>query len=107
MEADAQEDQDERQAEEGISTRPVARFSGTGGLGVAVWKRKVDGVDRFSVRLERSYKDDQGEYQNSSYLRASDLLRAGKLLEQADAWIEQEKGRARGAIASPDSSRSR
>ena len=107
MDADALEDQDEQHATaEETSSRPAARFSGTGGLSVAVWKRKTDGIDRFSVRLERSYKDDQGEYQNTPYLRAGDLLRAQQLLLQADAWIEQERGRHRGT-APQDVSRGR
>jgi hypothetical protein len=78
------------------SSRPAAKFSGTGGLHVAVWKNKTDsGAEIYSVKLERNYKDDDGNFQKTQYLRDSDLLRAEKLLSQADEWIEQDKGRQR------------
>lgn len=81
------------------SGRPVAKFAGTGGLSVAVWKHKSEsGYDNYSVRMDRSYKDQQGDYQSTDFLRDSDLLRAQKLLEQADEWIEQDKGRQRTAL---------
>jgi hypothetical protein len=84
---------------EASSGRPAARFTGTGGLSVAVWKHKSEsGFDNYSVRLDRSYKDSDGKYQSTPYLRDSDLLRAQKLLEQADEWIEQDKGRQHGQM---------
>jgi hypothetical protein len=79
------------------SGRPAARFTGSGGLSVAVWKHKSEsGVENYSVRMDRSYKDADGNYQSTPYLRDNDLLRAGHLLQQADEWIEQDKGRQRG-----------
>ena len=76
------------------SQRPAARFTGSGGLQVAVWKHKQeDGPDNYSVRVDRSYKDKQDEYQSTPYLRDGDLLRVNQLLSKADDWIEQDKGR--------------
>ena len=78
------------------SGRPVAKFSGTGGINIAVWKNKTEGgIDMYSVKMERTYKDSDGNYQSTPYLRDGDLLRAERLLEQADEWIEQDKGRQR------------
>jgi hypothetical protein len=78
--------------------RPAARFSGSGGLRVAVWKQKSDqGIDNYSVRIDRDYKASDG-YQSTAYLRDSDLLRAGSLLQQTDEWIEQDKGMLRTQI---------
>ena len=78
-------------------SRPAAKFSGSGGLQVAVWKQKTEqGFDRYSVKIERNYKDENGGFHATQYLRDSDLLRAQTLLTQADAWIEQEKNRQRG-----------
>jgi hypothetical protein len=78
------------------SGRPVAKFTGSGGLSVAVWKHKSDsGVENYSVRMDRSFKGNDGNYQSTQYLRDNDLLRAQKLLGQADEWIEQDKGRQR------------
>ena len=81
-------------------SRPVASFSGSGGLNVAVWKQKSDsGYDHYSVRLERSYKDDAGNYKSTLYLREGDLLRAQKLLGQADDWIEQDRAKQRASAS--------
>lgn len=83
MEADAIDDQyDLRATKEESSSRPAARFGGTGGLNVAAWMRKTDGVDRFSIRLDRSYKDDSGDYQNTPYLWG--LCRRGRTLGSLD-----------------------
>ena len=88
------------EATQSASGRPAAKFSGTGGINVAVWKHKNEsGYDNYSVRIERSYKDKNGDYQSTEYLRDSDLLRTQKLLEQADNWIEQDKGRLIGQSA--------
>ncbi|MGE3777851.1 MAG: hypothetical protein AB7F89_11740 [Pirellulaceae bacterium] len=81
-------------------SRPVASFSGSGGLNVAVWKQKSEsGYDHYSVRLERSYKDESGNYKSTLYLREGDLLRAQKLLGQADDWIEQDRAKQRAAAS--------
>ena len=81
-------------------TRPVANFTGSGGIQVAVWKHKsANDHDVYSIRIERSYKDDDGNYKSTAYLRDNDLLRVGKLLELADDWIEQDKSRQRPAAA--------
>jgi hypothetical protein len=78
------------------STRPAAKFSGWGGLNVAVWKQKSDsGPDFYSVRIDRTYKNDAGGFETTPYLRASDLLRAQKLLGKADDWIEQDRAKHR------------
>src|SRR5689334_9896814 len=78
------------------SKRPAARFTGSGGLSVAIWKQQGEKGPRYTVRLDRSYKDADFEYQSTPYLGERDLLRAGSLLQQADAWIEQERLKFRG-----------
>jgi len=78
------------------STRPVAKFSGSGGLNAAVWKHKTEnGAEHYSVRLDRTYKNEAGEYESTAYLREGDLLRAQKLLGQVDDWIEQDRAKYR------------
>lgn len=89
----------QEQTQQGTQTnsRPTARFTGSGGLNVSVWTNKNEnGMTNYSVRLEKSYKGEDGQYHSTAYLRDNDLLRAQKLLEQADEWIEQDKGRVRG-----------
>ena len=80
----------------GSPQRPVAKFSGSGGIQLAVWKHKSEsGRDNYSVRIERSYKGDDEEFQSTNYLRDGDLLRAQKLLSQADDWIESDRSKQR------------
>lgn len=92
--------------EQSQAARPAAKFSGSGGLHVAVWKHKSEqGYDRYSVRIERTYKDDEG-YKSTDYLRDGDLLRVQKLISQADDWIEQDKAKFRSG-ASQDEGQTR
>ncbi len=89
--------QDQTQLSSQTGTRPAARFTGSGGLNVSIWTNKNEnGLTNYSVRLEKNYKGEDGQFHSTPYLRDNDLLRAQKLLEQADEWIEQEKGRVRG-----------
>lgn len=79
-----------------INSRPVASFSGTGGLNVAVWKNKSEsGIENYSIRLDRNYKNNDGTFNSTPYLREGDLLRAASLIEQADAWIEHDRAKGR------------
>ena len=80
------------------SSRPAASFSGSGGIKVAVWKNKSEsGFDNYSVRIDRTYKEESGTFKTTPYLRESDLLRTQRLLEAADDWIEQDKAKQRGS----------
>ena len=55
--------------------RPIVSFAGSGGLNLAVWKQKSENdFDHYSIRLDRSYKQEDGTYKTTSYLRESDLL---------------------------------
>jgi hypothetical protein len=82
------------------STRPNATFSGSGGLHVAVWKQKNDaGIEHYSVKLDRRYKDSEGNFQSTESLREGDLLRAQRLLGIADDWIEQDRLKQRATQA--------
>jgi hypothetical protein len=85
---------------EAAGTRPIAKFSGSGGLSVAVWKHKVESAaDHYSIRMDRTYKNEAGEYESTPYLREGDVLRAQKLLGQVDDWIEQDRAKNRGQQA--------
>ena len=81
---------------ESKGARPNISFSGSGGLSVAIWKQGNDaGIDHYSVKLERRYKDAKGDFQSTDSLREGDVLRAVKLLGQADDWIEQDRTKQR------------
>jgi hypothetical protein len=78
-------------------TRPIAKFTGSGGLSAAVWKHKTDGgAEHYSIRMDRTFKNDGGDYESTPYLREGDVLRAQKLLGQVDDWIEQDRAKNRG-----------
>jgi hypothetical protein len=78
------------------TTRPIAKFDGSGGLHVAVWKHPSEnGPAHYSARLDRSFRKDGGDIESTPYLRDGDMLRAQKLLAQADDWIEQDKAKFR------------
>jgi hypothetical protein len=97
MAKDQQESSPESAGTEAAGARPIAKFSGSGGLNAAVWKHKVEGgFDHYSVRMDRTFKNDAGEYESTPYLREGDVLRAQKLLGQVDDWIEQDRARNRG-----------
>lgn len=82
--------------ETNADARPVMRFSGSGGLSAAVWKHKAEnGMDHYSVRLDRSFKNNSGEWESTPYFRGGDLLRAQKLLGLVDDWIEQDRAKFR------------
>jgi hypothetical protein len=79
-----------------VGGRPVAKFSGSGGMNAAVWKRKADnGIEHYSVRLDRAFRTAEGQWETTPYLREGDLLRARKLLDQVDDWIEQDRAKFR------------
>ena len=76
------------------ASRPAAKFTGSGGLQVAVWKERDEGGrDRYSVKADRSYKQADGNYNSTSYIRDGDVLRLSKLLGEADSWIELDKAK--------------
>jgi hypothetical protein len=78
------------------NTRPIAKFDGTGGLHVAVWKHSAaNGSAHYSIRIDRSFRKDGGDMESTPYLRDGDLLRAQRLFQQADDWIEQDKAKFR------------
>jgi hypothetical protein len=65
---------------------PSAKFR-LGFVTAAVWKNS----DNFyNVTLQRSYKDDDGKWQNTDNLNHGDLLNASKVLERAEAWIARQ-----------------
>jgi hypothetical protein len=93
-----QDETGEAGSEASTGARPVTKFSSSGGLSAAVWKHKSEsGVDHYSIRLDRTYKNDAGEYESTAYLREGDLLRAQRLLGQVDDWIEQDRAKHRGS----------
>ena len=59
-------------------------------LTVAVFEFSMEnGPPNFSVKLTRSFRrEENSPWENSEYLGGGDLLRAAKLLEAADAFVQ-------------------
>lgn len=72
-----------------MSNGPAKKFR-IGYVTANVWKN--DGTDRpfFTVDIQRTYKDDDGNLKNTSSLNAADLLNAAYLLKKANDWIADQ-----------------
>lgn len=68
-----------------MSNQPIQKFR-LGLITATIWKN--DGF--YSVDLSRSYKNDQGEWQNTSSFHHSDLLNLSKCAERAETWIGRQ-----------------
>jgi hypothetical protein len=82
----------EKQADsEGRKQRPAWSKKGFP-LTVAVFEfpnSSGDAPPNFSVKLSRTFRrDEDSEWENTEYLGGGDLLRAAKLLEAADAFVQ-------------------
>jgi hypothetical protein len=55
-----------------------------GALSVTIWKNKSEkGFDYNTFSFQRSYKDKEGNWQNTDTFRKSDLLRVARLCQKA------------------------
>lgn len=90
-----------------MATQTKSRVNGKSGSGNGqtvrpVWSKKgfplqiavfefpsENGPPNFSVKLSRTFRrDENSEWESTEYLSGSDLLRAAKLLEEADAFVQ-------------------
>ena len=69
-----------------MSNAPAKKFR-IGYVTATVWKN--EGTDKafFSAEVSRTYKDDNGDLQNTSALNHADIANAVMLLQRAEAWI--------------------
>lgn len=68
------------------ANQPAAKFR-LGYVTATVWKN--DG-DFYSVSLTKSYKDDDGNWQDTDSLNAGDLLNSAKVLTRAEEYISAQ-----------------
>jgi len=61
---------------------PAKKFR-AGGIKANVWKNAGETGEYYTVSLERSYKDKQGNWKSTSTLRVNDIPRAALVLEEA------------------------
>ncbi len=68
----------------------------SGALTVTIWKNDGEKGSWYSVTPSRSYKQGDVWHETNSYGQ-DDLLRLGKLLNEADTWIMNELAAAKAA----------
>jgi hypothetical protein len=86
----------------GKGTPPVWKkrfFSAGSFVEVAVFRHVADQSQQgsshptYSIALDRSYKDHEGRWGGTTYLRRDDLLVAAHALQRAYAWISEQETR--------------
>ena len=60
-----------------------------GRISAAIWKQTSDDRSFYNFTLERSYKDDQGNYQSASSFSLQDALVVAKIASLADSRIRK------------------
>ena len=73
---------------------PVKRFR-AGAISATVWENQAvtkngEIATFYTVSLDRSYKDESGEWQHTASYRINDLPRAKLVLEKAYEWVALE-----------------
>lgn len=78
----------------GRSARPVATFK-QGGVEVSVWKNHGEKGDMYNTTIRNSYKDDSGEWKETSSFSPTDLAVLAQLSAQAFQTITEIKAQSR------------
>ena len=72
------------------NSRPVKSFS-AGGIQASIWTKETekDGrtVVRYSVRIQKQYKDDKGNWKNSDYYFPEELAKLESVARKAFEFI--------------------
>ncbi len=81
--------------------RPDHEIRVAGGISVAVWRRtetKDDGseVPRFSISLNKRYKDNDGHWRDSSTFFPNDLPRLRLAIDKAFEYVTLKESQNRG-----------
>ncbi|MBI4143783.1 hypothetical protein HY486_00865 [Candidatus Woesearchaeota archaeon] len=68
---------------------PAKKFK-AGAIRANVWKNIVENGEYYTVSLDRSYKDKEGNWKNTSTLRANDLPKATLVLGEAFKFVTMQ-----------------
>jgi len=68
-----------------MANQPAQKYR-LGLITATIWDN--DGF--YSVDMSRSYKDDQGDWKNTTSFHHSDLLNLSKCAERAETWIGRQ-----------------
>lgn len=87
-----------------MNNKPIKKIS-AGNIQASIWKNQtqINGAvkDFFSVSLERSYKDKQGNWKNTSSLNEADIPKAQLLLSEAYRFLAMRNNEQKQAQAPP------
>jgi hypothetical protein len=72
------------------TSKPVAKVN-LYPVTAAIWVNERDGKSYHSVTIERTYKDDAGNWKNTSTFNAGDLLLVAKVADLAHSEIAKIK----------------
>lgn len=70
--------------------QPVKTFR-LGFVSVAIFENDGPRNTFYTVKLQRSYKVEDGEYAHTDGLNAGDLLNAARLLQRAESWVSEQQ----------------
>lgn len=73
-----------------MTKQPDATFR-DGGLKATIWRNESENGHFFSTNLSRSYRDDEGQWHETTNLREGDLLRGGSLLSRSHEYVREQK----------------
>jgi len=68
--------------------QPIKKIQ-LGNVCASIWKHESEGAKppRFTVSVNRSYQDADGNWKNTSFFNYSDLLAVAKAIDLAHRWI--------------------
>lgn len=73
-----------------MSDKPVKRFR-IGFVEASIWRNETNGDRKFySVKISRSYKDDDGNYQSTDSFGHGDLPALERVTARAETWISNQ-----------------
>jgi hypothetical protein len=83
------------------TTKPAAKVT-LYPITAAIWRNENKGQAFYSVTIQRSYKDAEGNWKSSDSLNESDLLLAAKVLDLAHTKISELRASDRKAEQSEE-----
>lgn len=88
------------------SNRPVEKHR-DGSIEVAIWRRETDNGPVFNTERNRSYRDQEGNWQRTNVIPERDLLKAARLDQKAYETIQQLRDQEREKYVERQSGRPR
>lgn len=72
--------------------RPATTIRGSvgSGLKLAIWKHDSDKGPWYTASPTRSYKDDAGQWHDSTSFKQQDFLEVAEMFREAHAWVKEQ-----------------